>query len=638
MSGGDSPTQLESISHLTQQVGNDEPSNKPSLKERVKSTQKSLETNTETVHVKDFQGRSYDVALNLEANDTLDYQNDKQLIINPPKTRNEPQALFRGDNVVPKRLKAIRDQNKDDKGRTIVLCLDGTGDQFDDDNSNVIRFFRSMVKDEPEKQVVYYQSGLGTYSTTKRANFVANKLSDISDMAVGSGLGHHVRQAYTYLMENYRIGDKICMIGFSRGAYTCRCLAGMLLKVGLLPKGNLQQVQFAYDMYKDNSKRGFDQSKLFKSTFGINVDIQWIGVWDSVSSVGFYPRELPFTNSNHIVKNFTHAVALDEHRVKFRAGHWTQEQEQEKRSNKDSWFHHREKKHDIKFDHSVNELEDDDKDSQHEEEVDPWEKIENMRQALFSRIDELRQQTAKSRFSTKRVDLDSIDRTNPQIQNLLQQLYKLPVQHDSYASDKDDEIRHDTKVKEVYFLGAHADVGGGAVSNETRNALHRISLRWMYRQSFKSGSGILFHTHLLDYYGLDLSTLYPIVKPRKEAAYNVPEGFPSEPNMENVPVERYDRSKLSEEHEDVYDSLTSINDQLAIAKSWWLLEVMPQKEFYQDQQSGVPKKRYAMNKGNFRAIRGNNIKFHRTVNIRQELLGYQIRARMQDSSEARWVY
>lgn len=75
----------------------------------------------------------------------------------------------------------------------------------------------------------------------------------------------------------------------------------------------------------------------------------------------------------------------------------------------------------------------------------------------------------------------------------------------------------------------------------------------MYRQSFKSGSGILFHTHLLDYYGLDLSTLYPIVKPRKEAAYNVPEGFPSEPNMENVPVERYDRSKLSEEHEDVYD-------------------------------------------------------------------------------------
>lgn len=83
-----------------------------------------------------------------------------------------------------------------------------------------------------------------------------------------------------------------------------------------------------------------------------------------------------------------------------------------------------------------------------------------MRQELFARIDELRQQTAKSRFNTKRVNLDSIDKTNPQIQSLLQQLYQLPVKHDSFANDEDEEIRHNTKVKEVYFLGAHADVGG----------------------------------------------------------------------------------------------------------------------------------------------------------------------------------
>lgn len=60
-------------------------------------------------------------------------------------------------------------------------------------------------------------------------------------------------------------------------------------------------------------------------------------------------------------------------------------------------------------------------------------------------------------------------------------------------------------------------------------------------------------------------------------------------------------------------------------------------EIYQDEDD-KPKKRYTMNKGNFRAIRGNNIKFHRTVNIRQKAIGYNIRARMQDSSEARWVY
>lgn len=36
---------------------------------------------------------------------------------------------------------------------------------------------------------------------------------------------------YRFLMDNYREGDKICLFGFSRGAYTARCLAGMLNKV-----------------------------------------------------------------------------------------------------------------------------------------------------------------------------------------------------------------------------------------------------------------------------------------------------------------------------------------------------------------------------------------------------------------------
>lgn len=51
-----------------------------------------------------------------------------------------------------------------------------------------------------------------------------------------------VMSGYEFLMQNYRVGDKICLFGFSRGAYTCRALAGMLYKVGLLPKDNQEQV------------------------------------------------------------------------------------------------------------------------------------------------------------------------------------------------------------------------------------------------------------------------------------------------------------------------------------------------------------------------------------------------------------
>jgi sRNA-binding regulator protein Hfq len=42
--------------------------------------------------------------------------------------------------------------------RTVVLCFDGTGDQFDNDNSNVVNFFALLKKGEPRQQLVYYQA------------------------------------------------------------------------------------------------------------------------------------------------------------------------------------------------------------------------------------------------------------------------------------------------------------------------------------------------------------------------------------------------------------------------------------------------------------------------------------------------
>lgn len=73
--------------------------------------------------------------------------------------------------------------------------------------------------------------------------------------------------------------DKICIFGFSRGAYIARALAGMINKVGLLPVGNLQQVPFAYQMYTDVSSDGWKQSNAFKGTFSLDVVIDFVGVW-----------------------------------------------------------------------------------------------------------------------------------------------------------------------------------------------------------------------------------------------------------------------------------------------------------------------------------------------------------------------
>ncbi|KAG5638610.1 hypothetical protein H0H81_011500 [Sphagnurus paluster] len=147
------------------------------------------------------------------------------------------------------------------------------------------------------------------------------KISKTLDEAIAWNLDAHIMQGYEFLMQNYKAGDRICMFGFSRGAYTARALAGMLHKVGLLPACNHQQVPFAYKLYKSDDEIGWKQSNVFKRAFSVDVKIEFIGVWDTVNSVGLIPRRLPFTTSNTIVRTFRHALSLDERRSKFKANH-----------------------------------------------------------------------------------------------------------------------------------------------------------------------------------------------------------------------------------------------------------------------------------------------------------------------------
>ena len=56
-------------------------------------------------------------------------------------------------------------------------------------------------------------------------------------------------------------------------------LAGMIHKVGIIPKCNHQQVPFAYKMYTRADEKGWEQSNAFKKAFSIDVDIEFVGVW-----------------------------------------------------------------------------------------------------------------------------------------------------------------------------------------------------------------------------------------------------------------------------------------------------------------------------------------------------------------------
>ena len=53
----------------------------------------------------------------------------------------------------------------------------------------------------------------------------------------------------------------------------------MLLKVGLLPPWNCEQLPFAYDMYRKDDDKGRRLCEEFKRTFSADVKIKFLGVW-----------------------------------------------------------------------------------------------------------------------------------------------------------------------------------------------------------------------------------------------------------------------------------------------------------------------------------------------------------------------
>jgi len=203
------------------------------------------------------------------------------------------------------------------KPRTLVLCFDGTTNQYDGTNTNVVKLYSLLKKDKAEEQLTYYQAGIGTYFQPGVVQPIFQWAAQILDEAFAWYLYQHVQDGYEFLMQNYNVGDKVLLFGFSRGAYTARALAGMLHKVGLLGKDNIQQIPFAYKLFKASNNHAL--AKGFKATFSREVPIEFIGVWDTVASVGvIMGKTLPFVGVNSTIKTFRQAIALDEHRAKYR--------------------------------------------------------------------------------------------------------------------------------------------------------------------------------------------------------------------------------------------------------------------------------------------------------------------------------
>ena len=101
----------------------------------------------------------------------------------------------------------------------------------------MVKLYQALESSENRK--CFYDPGVGTYTP---AGIIRNLLGK----AFGTGLTQHIEDAFRYLMNTCRPGDRIYLFGFSRGAFTVRCLAGMLHKCGLLEKGSDSDDQLTF--------------------------------------------------------------------------------------------------------------------------------------------------------------------------------------------------------------------------------------------------------------------------------------------------------------------------------------------------------------------------------------------------------
>jgi uncharacterized protein (DUF2235 family) len=217
--------------------------------------------------------------------------------------------------------------------KNIIICCDGTGNEYGQNNTNVVDIYSVAVKSD--KQIAFYDPGVGTGGWEYDEE--SGSLRAKSDQATGEGLQKNVEDAYRFLMDCYEGGDKIYLFGFSRGAFTVRALAGMIYKCGLLRPDNDNLLEYASKIY--NTKDNNNIASGFKATFSRSCPVHFVGEWDTVESLilnagkRFYNYQL-----NPEVTCGYQAIAIDEKRRDFPPCSWDETQKIPGQTIEQVWF------------------------------------------------------------------------------------------------------------------------------------------------------------------------------------------------------------------------------------------------------------------------------------------------------------
>jgi uncharacterized protein (DUF2235 family) len=218
--------------------------------------------------------------------------------------------------------------------KRLIVCADGTWNQVEKAKSgkhlstNAAKMAAAMlpVDSHGVKQLLCYLEGVGTH----HGEWLRGGM-------FGLGISRNIGKAYEFLARSYEPDDEIWLFGFSRGAFTARSLAGMIRDCGLLLPTNIDQIASAMSLYRDrydDTAPEAPRARIFRNTYSYEPSIKFIGVWDTVGSLGvpgvhlWLARLLDIewqfhdTKLSRTVENAYHALAIHERRSDFEPTLW----------------------------------------------------------------------------------------------------------------------------------------------------------------------------------------------------------------------------------------------------------------------------------------------------------------------------
>ena len=206
-------------------------------------------------------------------------------------------------------------------GRNIVIFSDGTGQDGgihpEQRLSNVYKLYRAAkvgpeTDIDPAKQIAFYDPGLGTDTSATGLTAIRRAITKLLSAATGRGITVNIADCYEFIVNHYRPGDRIFIFGFSRGAYTARCIANVLWLCGVptkVPEGELPRFRSSIREIADEAvvrvyehgaghpraefeSERFELARRFRARYGSgdteqsNAAPYFIGVFDTVASLG----------------------------------------------------------------------------------------------------------------------------------------------------------------------------------------------------------------------------------------------------------------------------------------------------------------------------------------------------------------